>query len=441
MLLTTKNQLIVNNINQLLEKARAAHDAGDWSRVLQCLQKLIQEENALDPEIVKNQAYLLELALSILEMGDFQQRWEIAKVFVRLGNVAITPLIDILQDEDASELRWYAVRILGDLKNPKAIASLVEFLQTTDDEELKAIAAAALGQIGQSAIAALSELLTSVDTRILAVRSLSYIRQPEIITPLLNVVQDPLVEIRAIAIEALSSFHDSRIPPILLNALTDVAAAVRREAVLGLSVRTDLHQELDLLAKLQPRLYDFNLEVAQAAAIALSRIGSDEAAKHLFIVLISPPTPIKLQLEIIRALSWMKTLSGLEYLQQAFNQLSYTTLWLEIVTVLGRVSDSTLTASSTEILLSIVRSQHPAVEIASIKSAIALSLGQLGNIEAIEPLISLLADNNQVVRLHIVAALKNLAPETAYQQLQQLLNNPTLTPDLRKGVTAALAEW
>ncbi|NEU74111.1 PBS lyase [Hassallia byssoidea VB512170] len=432
---------MVNNINQLLEKARAAHDAGDWSRVLQCLQKLIQEENALDPEIVKNQAYLLELALSILEMGDFQQRWEIAKVFVRLGNVAITPLIDILQDEDASELRWYAVRILGDLKNPKAIASLVEFLQTTDDEELKAIAAAALGQIGQSAIAALSELLTSVDTRILAVRSLSYIRQPEIITPLLNVVQDPLVEIRAIAIEALSSFHDSRIPPILLNALTDVAAAVRREAVLGLSVRTDLHQELDLLAKLQPRLYDFNLEVAQAAAIALSRIGSDEAAKHLFIVLISPPTPIKLQLEIIRALSWMKTLSGLEYLQQAFNQLSYTTLWLEIVTVLGRVSDSTLTASSTEILLSIVRSQHPAVEIASIKSAIALSLGQLGNIEAIEPLISLLADNNQVVRLHIVAALKNLAPETAYQQLQQLLNNPTLTPDLRKGVTAALAEW
>lgn len=423
-------------------QAQIAYDAADWSGVLQSVQQLIIGEDSTNPEILKNQQYLLDLSLSVLEMGDFQQRWEIAKVFVRLGNVAITPLIDILEDEDAeSELRWYAVRILGDLKNPKAIASMVQFLQTTDDEELKAHAAAALGQIGPSAIAALSELLTSVDTRVLAVRSLSYIRQPEIITPLLSVVQDPLVEIRAIAIEALSSFHDPRIPPILLNALNDVAAAVRREAVLGLSVRTDLHQELDLLAKLQPRLYDFNLEVAQAAAIALSRIGSDEAAKHLFLVLTSPPTPIKLQVEIIRALSWMKTLSGLEYLQQAFAQLSSQTLWLEIVTVLGRVSDSTLTAKATEILLSILRSQHPAVEIASIKSAIALSLGQLGNIEAIEPLISLLADNNQVVRLHIVAALKNLAPEMAYQQLQQLLNNPTLTPDLRKGVTAALAEW
>lgn len=432
----------MNNINQLLVQAHIAHDAADWSGVLQCVQQLILAEDAKDPEIVKNQEYLLELALSILEMGDFQQRWEIAKLFVRLGNVAITPLIEILKDEDAeSELRWYAVRILGDLKNPIVIAPLVELLKSSDDEEFKALAAAALGQIGQSAITALSELLKQEDTRVLAVRSLAYIRQTEIITPLLTVVQDPLVEVRAIAIEALSSFHDPRIPPILLNGLTDVAAAVRREAVLGLSVRTDLHQELDLLTKLQPRLYDFNVEVAQAAALALSRLDSDEAAKHLFSVLMSPHTPIKLQIEIVRALSWMKTLSSLEYLQQAFNQLSLQVIWLEIVTVLGRVSDSTLTAKATAILLSILRSQHPSVEIASIKSAIALSLGQLGNIDAIEPLISLLTENNQVIRLHVVAALKNLAPETAYQQLQQLANNAALTPDLRKGVTAALTEW
>ncbi|MGI8503026.1 MAG: HEAT repeat domain-containing protein [Hassallia sp.] len=432
----------MNNINQLLVQAQAAHDAADWSGVLQCVQQLILGEDSTHPEIVKNQEYLLELSLSILEMGDFQQRWEIAKVFVRLGNVAITRLIEILQDEDAEDdLRWYAVRILGDLKNPIAIASLVEFLKSSENEELKAIAAGALGQIGQSAIAALSELLTEEDTRVLAVRSLSYIRQTKIIAPLLTVVQDPLVEVRAIAIEALSSFHDPRVPPILLKALNDVAGAVRREAVLGLSVRSDLHQELDLVRKLQPRLHDFDLEVAQAAAIALSRMGSDEAAQHLFLVLISPLTPIKLQIEIIRALSWMKTSSSLEYLQQAFDQLSLETLWLKIVTVLGRVSDSTLTEKATVILLSIVRSQHPAVEIASIKSAIALSLGQLGNIKAIEPLISLLTDNNQLVRLHVVAALKNLAPETAYQQLQQSLSNPALTPDLRKGVTAALAEW
>ncbi|MBD0301851.1 MAG: PBS lyase, partial [Tolypothrix sp. T3-bin4] len=117
---------MVNNINQLLLQAQAAHDAADWSLALQCVQQLILGEDSTHPEIVKNQEYLQELALSILEMGDFQQRWEIAKLFVRLGNVAITPLIDILEDEDAEEeLRWYAVRILGDLKNPIVIAPLV----------------------------------------------------------------------------------------------------------------------------------------------------------------------------------------------------------------------------------------------------------------------------------------------------------------------------
>lgn len=410
--LSTNNYRIVNNTDEVLIQALAAHKAGDWSLLSQHLQQLILKEDSQQPEIVKNRQHLLELALSVLEMGDFQQRWEVAKVFVGLGDIAIAPLIDILSDEDAEEeLRWYAVGILGDLKNPKAIASIVELLKTSEDEELKALAATALGQIGSHAIAGVTELLTSIDTRLLAVRSLAYIRQKEIITPLLSVVQDPEIAVRTAAIEALSSFHDPRIPPILLNALSDVAAPVRREAVLGLGFRPDLGEELNLVAKLQPMLYDQNIEVSCAAVLAMQRMGSHAAEQELFSVLMSPQTPIKLQLEIIRALSWMETLSSLEYLQQAFNQLSHLTLWLEIVTVFGRVSNSTLTIKASEILLVILQSFHPAVEIAEIKSAIALSLGQLGNTAAIEPLTCLLTDKNEVVRLHVVAALKNLESE------------------------------
>jgi HEAT repeat protein len=91
--------------------------------------------------------------------------------------------------------------------------------------------------------------------------------------------------------------------------------------------------------------------------------------------------------------------------------------------------------------LQILRSQHPATEIVNIKSAIALSLGQLGEIQAIEPLISLLADSNTSVRLHAIAALKNLDGEAAHQKLQQLANNAALTPDLQQGIAIALAEW
>ncbi len=85
--------------------------------------------------------------------------------------------------------------------------------------------------------------------------------------------------------------------------------------------------------------------------------------------------------------------------------------------------------------------QHPATEIANIKSAIALSLGQLGEMQAIEPLILLLADSNASVRLHAIAALKNLDEEATYQQLQELANNATLTADLQQGIAIALAEW
>ncbi|NDJ20838.1 PBS lyase [Nostoc sp. B(2019)] len=432
----------MNNFNQLLVQAQIAYDAADWSSLIQYLQQLVLGVNSRHSEIVKNREHILKLAISILEMGDFQQRWEVAKVLTSLGNIAIPPLIEILEDEDAEEeLRWYAAKILGEFQHPDAIAPLVELLKTDENEELKAIATTALGQMGTVAIAALCELLAAEDTRLLAVRSLSCIRQPKTITPLLSVVQDSQAAIRAAAIEALSSFHDERVPPVLLIALDDVAATVRRAAVMGLGFRSDLCAELNLVTRLQPRLYDFNLEVCCAAAVALSRMNCDDAAKQLFQVLISSHTPIKLQLEIIRALSWMGTTSGLEYIQQALNHNLSETMWQEIVTVLGRVQKPQLTQQATEILLEILQSKHPATEIVNIKSAIALSLGQLGNMQAIEPLISLLADANAAVRLHAIAALKSLDKEVAHQQLQQLANNATLTPDLQTGVAIALAEW
>lgn len=402
----------MENINQLLVQAQGAYNASDRSSLIQCLQQLTQKDDSEHPEIVKNQEYLLELALSVLETGDFQQRWEISKVLIRLKSFAIPPLIDILKDEDADEeLRAHAARILGDLKNSEAIAPLVELLKINESDQLKESAATALAQMGVVAIAPLTELLAEEQTRLLATQMLSFIRQKEIITPLLSVVQDPQVSVRAVAIEALSSFHEHRVQKVLINALNDVAAPVRREAVLGLGFHPELGEALDLVAKLQPRLYDINQDVCFAAVVALSRMGCDAAAQALFQVLISPNTPTKLQLETIRALSWVGTLSGLEYLQTALEQLQTPTVWQEIVTVLGRVSGSVLTDKAAEILLQMLQDNHPAVEIARIKSAIALSLGQLGKIQAINPLTEMLADKDPQVKLHAGAALKKLAHE------------------------------
>jgi HEAT repeat protein len=403
----------VNNIEQLLVQAQTAHDASDLSLLNQYLHQLVLTNNVKHSELA-NLENILELALSILEMGDFQQRWDIAKVLIQLGNIAIPPLINILEDEDAEdELRWFAVRILGELQHPDSISPLVELLQNNPEEELKAIAATALGQMGNVAIPVLTQMLQLDDTRLLAVRSLSYIRCSETIAPLLRVVEDAQAEIRTAAIEALSSFHDERVPPILLNALDDVAATVRRAAIQGLGFRPDLCAELDLVTRLEPKLYDFNIEVCCTAAVALARMGGDTAVKHLFTVLISPHTPITLQLEIIRALIWVETLSGLEYLQQALNHTASATLWQEIVTVLGRVHKPELTTAATAILLNMLSFQHPATKITSIRSAIALSLGQLGSPQAAEFLHTLSDDTDELVKLHAIAALKKLETSIA----------------------------
>lgn len=406
----------MNHINQLLVQAQKAYEARDYSLLASCLIELILESELVQAEISSNREYLTELALFVLENGNFQQRWHIAKVFPKLGTNVIPGLVGILKDEEAcEELRWYAGGILGEFKQKEAITALVELIKTENDEypELSTMAVTALGNIGTSAIEMITELITEEKTRLLAVKALFYIRSPQTIEPLLTVVKNTDIFVRVTAIEALSSFHDQRIPPVLLKALDDVAPLVRRQAILGLGFRPDLARELDLVNKLQPKLYDFNEDVCYAAIDALSRMNHPESAKYLFDALVSSNTSEKLQLQIIRALSWMEISSGLEYLQQALYKLESSVLWQEIVTVLGRVSESNLSNYSGDILLPILLNNHPAGKISSIKSALALSLGKLGYKQAIDPLKQMLVDEDRVVRLHAAAALKYLTASSS----------------------------
>lgn len=420
---------------KVVEEATIAAEQENWSLLNQYLRELIEGENlaAIDRKQVLN------WALEILEAGDFQERWDVAKVFKSLGNGVIAPLIAILSDEEADEeLRWFVARILGGFDRPEVIIALVEILETSQSEELSAIAAEALANLGQSAVAALTDLLTKEETRLLAVRSLSHIRRSEIITPLLGVVHDKQESVRAAAIEALSSFHDPRIPPILLQALKDVAAPVRREAAIGLGVRSDLLEELDLVNQIVPLLWDFKEEVCAAAASTLGRLRTDSAADALFQVLRSPNTPMSLQLQCVRSLGWIETPKALAYLQEALS-FEPVAIYQEIVTVLGRIEQPDLAPIAAGILIEALKSQHLAAQHPSVKQALAVSLGQLNNPQAIDPLIELLADPDLGVRLHATSALKKFP--SALEQLHQIAADKNLMPELKQGIAIALQEF
>jgi HEAT repeat protein len=443
-------------MTNLLEQAQTAAQQENWLLLNQCLQQLLlnregenapsQSDPAADAYLKSNSQALLNLALQALEWSDFHNRWEVAKVFPSFGRSAIAPLLTLLQDEEADlEARWFATRILGEFNNPVVVTALINLLKTCDDEELSSMAAEALANMGSPAIAALTNLLAQEKTRYLAVQTLAQIRTTATIDPLLSIATDHQANIRAMAIEALSSFHDPRIPPVLIHALKDPVAIVRKVAVRGLSFRSDLLNEFDLVSLVEPLLLDLNLDVCRQSAIALGRLGTPAAIVILFRGLQSAHTPTSLKLDIIQALAHIEHPESLDCLQQILQSDTQTETDLQIaqaiINALGQVQTDELKPSATQILLTVLQIQHPVLQSSQAKQTLALSLSQLGDRAALEPLLHLLAEPDLAVRLHVIAALKKLAPDAAHQRLHQLANDDTLTPAMKQGVDIALQEW
>jgi HEAT repeat protein len=391
-------------MNQFLAQATQALQEEDFSLAYDEIQRYLQEEADEQNKGIEIET-VLPIALKILEQGDFQARWDMAKVLVKLGDRVIDPLITVLEDEQkASEHRWFAARIVGEFDQPRVVLALVNCLQTTEDEDLRAIAAKALGNIGQSAINALNQLLANPKTRLLAVEAYAQIPRPEVIEALLSVVNDPDAIIRKMAIAALANFSDTRIILVLRSALKDLAAPVRREAVIALGFRAENLDKSELLNYLQPLLYDFNLEVCQQVAIAISKINSDEGNRILVQVLQAPQTPIPLQLSLIQSLARSENPRNLTYLGETLTLISLGGT-LEIIRVLGRIE--TLKNESAEILLTFFNSEHSLLQQAQIRQAIAYSLGQLKILKTLTVLETLADDPEPVVKLHAIAALRN----------------------------------
>jgi HEAT repeat protein len=429
-----------------LEQAQQAAKQGNWAQLSQYLQQFFVESGAATPDLEVERNLLLSFALSVLEAGDFQDRWEVSRVFPNFGEAAIAPLITQLQNEDADpEVRWFAARILAGFNHPSVIHALVQVLQSTADEDLSAMAAEALTTIGIPAIGHLTELLNQPETRLAAARSLSQIHYPEIISPLLSVVRDTQPEVRVAALAALSNVADRRVPAVLIDALQDPVAAVRKAAIIGLSISSELPDQFDRVALIADRLWDVDLEVCQQAAIALGRLGTDAAATVLWRGFTSPQTPPALQLGIVRALGWIKSAAALDYLQQALERLEQSNsahpVYQETIRIVGQWTEAELQPQASQLLIDALQSHHLPIQYPELKQTLAMALGQLGHPQALDPLIHLLADQDLGVRLHAIAALKSLDSQQAYHRLQALSKREDISAGLKQGVAIALQEW
>ncbi len=440
-------------MSNLIEQAKTAAQQQNWSLVNSYLQQFISESksNKTTSKVQNDNLDIdavIHLAIEVLENGDFPEKWDIDKLFKQIGKPAIAPLMEIIKNQDIDqEERWFVARILADFNSDEVLEVMENIIISSEAEDLQEIAAETLANFGDSGVDLLTNLLVKPESRLLATKALAKIHCPSTIAPLLTVVKDENNQVRIAAISALNNYCDSRIPIVLISALKDTVGKVRKEAVIGLAAYANLHQELGLVKLLQPLLWDVNFEVSQQAAIALGKIGTNSAATALFELLKTSTVPNFLKIDAVRSLGWIETEVSLEYLQSL---LEYNFLVKdnyqqqivnEIITALGKFEKSKLKLQATDILIEFIASNNPSLESACVKKSLALALGYLGNISALDYLIQLLADEDNSVRLHSVAAMKQLAPEKAYQKLVSLSQQATLNSQLKTGIATALAEW
>ncbi len=386
-----------------------ALNESNWTVVSQQLQQLLDKKDVNSQTLEDNELeQAVTIAIQLIKAGDFQTKWDVAKIFPQIGKTAIFPLLEILEDEEADfEIRWFALRILGEFNEPQIVISLVKLLEETEEEELAIASAQALAKIGQPAITALVELLQSEKSRLLAVKSLAQIRRSEVIKPLLVVVNDSIAEVRVTAIEALSSFYDKCLIPVFITALQDTSAGVRKEAIIALKMRAEFNEEFQLVNHLQPLMYDSNTEVCQQAILALGCMKDTVAIEYLFNILTCNHTSLSLRQEAAYALNWSQTFLALDYLKESLYLHSFG-LHAEIIAVLGRQESVELKSYSTQIIIDFLMSNQRIIRESQIKQVIATSLGELGDLAAITYLEELADDENSRVKLHAKSAIKSL---------------------------------
>lgn len=353
-----------------------------------------------------NHQELIDLnnALEILQVGNFEQKWAIAKLLVKYGDVVIAPLKEVILNEEADlEHRCFALRILSQLQNPEIVLVVTELLMATQEEELITLATQTLAVQGKQAITFLSQLLPEEEYRLVACQALAQISHRSIIEPLLSVVKDENTQVRKIALRALRNFVDHRILTVLIDALEDYHAEVRIEALIGLGWQLKGNQNSHLITIISPLLKDLNLSVAQQAAMSLSRCHHPQAVSALENILISPLTPDPLQQTIVKVLGWIATSESIQCLGKLLNS-GDSNLTAEIIKTLGRINQVELRAEIIQILDRFYHSQSDA----NILPNLCYSLAQLQAVEAIPWLKELQNSDHKQVSFHAQSALKKL---------------------------------
>jgi HEAT repeat protein len=381
-------------------------------------------------------------------MGDFQTRWEVTQQAKDWGEEAVAPLVALSETSQADvELQWFIAKLLGSLPYPSSILGLTQLLQRTEDEDVRCIAGQMLAGFGQSAIAPLQKLLLDSQKRSVAIAALAEMEHPEVVPLLIEVAQTGTVPERVTALAGLNKFQAPKIIPLLVHSLQDASAEVRQAAIAGLMTRGGDEYPLPaLVERLIPLLEDSSLGVAIQASHVLGRLATDRCANGLTQRCCKPDVPIALQQALIQGLGQIRSMASLQGLCQIWSQLDLRQPQVErlmqaILNSIASVSGTTEPAAvAAQWLLEILPSPTLTTNITLRVHAVS-ALSRVANTTHIPEIVALLRDPDYRVRLHLIAALKQLDALQAQALIQKQAQGDSTPPELLEGLTIALQEW
>jgi HEAT repeat protein len=176
-----------------------------------------------------------EALVGLLGKHDQAVSARIAAICIEMGSRTAPLLIKTLRD-GSTKARFWAARILGEIRDPRATRSLADALLDTDSE-VRSAATWALGQTGDRSTAPLLEPLLHDSiwyVRAHAAESLGKIRDPEYASALGELLRDSSWWVRKNALDALVALGEPS-KAVLLRTLSSNDRFARDCAADGLS--------------------------------------------------------------------------------------------------------------------------------------------------------------------------------------------------------------
>jgi HEAT repeat protein len=343
----------------------------------------------------------------------------------------LNQLIDSLKSPDAG-VRWNAASALGDIKDPRAVASLIAALKD-GDWRVRKVASEGLSKIGALAVEPLIAALKDQDplVRRAAIKALGEINDPRGVEPLIAALKDSSDEARQLAASALGDSRDPRAVEPLIAALKDANAWVRLDAASSLGEIKDPRA----VEPLKAALNDTDQSVRNYAAQALDRIYAPappaaQSAPPQIAVAAVQPGPVRND----NAPAAQPTTASNSAIDDSVTKL-IAKLKEKKPEPRGRTVDALvgIGAPAVEPLIAALKDPNPTVR----ENAVS-ALGRIADPRVIDPLVAAVRDSDTTIGWSAGTALRKFNDPRTVEPLLVDMKDPS--PSIRAWATLALSE-